>query len=176
MKRPHGYVTGFTDVPHRSQHRHRKNSRACRAGVGNLFARRPRERGGAVRTWSLLGIAVLLLVACDGEQSPVQVVRSFMTAVGTFDVATAESLVCQAGRARVRESLAPFDAVPEPGEVFDVNISDLVVQEQSNDGEVAVVRVSGKLTFFFLGQQEIQEINENHIVVKEDGRWVVCDP
>jgi hypothetical protein len=99
-----------------------------------------------------------------------------MTAVETFDVATAESLVCQARRARVRESLAPFGAVPEPGEVFDVSTSDLVVQEQSNDGEVAIVRVSGKLTLFFLGQQETQEINENHIVVKENGRWVVCDP
>lgn len=158
-------MTGFTDVPHRRW-----------AGVGNPFVRKPREQRGAVGLWSLLGVVVLLLAACEGEQGPVEVVQSFMTAVETFDVATAESLVCQAGRARVRESLAPFGAIAEPGEVFDVRISDLVVQEQSNDGEVAVVHVSGKLTLFFLGQQETQEINENHTVVREGGRWVVCDP
>jgi hypothetical protein len=98
-----------------------------------------------------------------------------MTAVETLDVSTAESLVCEAQRARVRASLAPFKDVAEP-EAFEVSFSELMVQEQSNDGEVAMVHVSGQLTLFFLGQQETQEISENHTVVREGGRWFICDP
>jgi hypothetical protein len=124
----------------------------------------------------LLLSVVVLLVACDGKESPVEVVRSFMAAVETFDVATAEDLVCQARRARVRESLEPFDDVTELGGAFDLKIDDLTFQERSNDGEVAVVHVSGKLTISYLGQQETQEIDEEHIIVREGGRWLVCDP
>jgi hypothetical protein len=32
------------------------------------------------------------------------------------------------------------------------------------------------LTLAFLGQQEVQEVDEEHLVVKEGGRWVICDP
>jgi hypothetical protein len=127
------------------------------------------------RTLVLVGVFFVLLIACDGEQTPVQVVRAFMTAVETFDVGTVESLVCPDQKARVRESLAAFQDVADP-EVFDVSLDGLVVQEQGNDGEIAVVHVRGKLTVFFLGQQEIQQVDEKHTLVKEKGRWLVCDP
>jgi hypothetical protein len=99
-----------------------------------------------------------------------------MVAVESFDAARAESLVCQAQRATVRESLAPLGDVAQAGETFDMSFDDLVLQEQSNDGEVSVVLVRGQLTFFFLGQEDTQAIDETHTVVKESGRWVVCDP
>jgi hypothetical protein len=123
----------------------------------------------------LLAVAILLLVGCETELSPVEVVQSFMAAVETLDAATAEDLVCQAGRAQVRESLEPFRNIARP-ETFDISLKDLVIEEQSNNGEVAVVHVSGERTLFFLGQQDTREINENHTVIKESGRWLVCDP
>ena len=127
------------------------------------------------RLFLLLVISVVLCGACDREQSPIQVIQAFMAAVETLDVSAAESLVCEAQRARVRASLEPFRDVAEP-EAFELSLSELVLQEESNDGEVAMIHVSGQLTLFFLGQQETQEINENHTVVKENGRWLICDP
>jgi hypothetical protein len=128
-----------------------------------------------LRGWLLLGI-VVLAVACQGEQLPVEVVRSFFTAVETFDVAKAESLVCQAQRHRVRESLTPFSDIAAPGEAFDIRFGELVIQEQSNDGKISVVRVKGQLTLFFLGQQETQGVDETHTLVKDHGRWLICGP
>ena len=128
------------------------------------------------RTLLLISVVLALLGACVGEQSPGEVVQSFMAAIGSFDLATAESLVCEAQRPRVRESLEPFDAVVGLGEAFDVSFEDLSFEEQSHDGNVVIVHVGGTLTLTFLGQQEVQGVDEEHIVVKENGRWVVCDP
>jgi hypothetical protein len=135
---------------------------------------RPKERLKK-RTLVLVSVVFVFLTACDREQTPVQVVRAFMTAVETFDVGTVESLVCLDQKARVRESLAAFQDIADP-EVFDVSLDELVLQEQSNDGQVAVVYVRGKLIVFFLGQQEVQQVDEKHTLVKEKGHWLVCDP
>jgi hypothetical protein len=133
-------------------------------------------RSGRELTLGLFGVILVLLGACGEEQSPVEAVRSFMRAVEVFDVSTAESLVCEPKRSRVQESLRPFEEAVGPGEAFDMSYGDLVVQEQSNDGEVAVVQVRGSVTISFLGQQEVQEISEEHVLIKQNGRWVICDP
>ena len=127
-------------------------------------------------TLLLLSVILAILGACDREQGPVQVVRSFMTAVEAFDLGTAESLVCAAQRSKVRTSLEPFEDVATLGEAFDISRGELSFQERSNDGNVAVVHVSGELTVNFLGQQEVQEVDEEHVVIKENGHWLVCDP
>jgi hypothetical protein len=124
----------------------------------------------------LFGVVVLVIVACRGEQAPAEVVRSFLDAIEGYDVATAESLVCQAQRDQVRASLVPFDNIAAPGEAFDISFDEIVIQEQSNDGQVSLVRVKGYLTIFFLGEQEVQEVDETHTLVKDSGRWLICDP
>jgi hypothetical protein len=137
-----------------------------------------RDSGKSLKsgTLLLLGVILAILGACGGEQGPVQVVQSFMTAVEAFDLGTAESLVCEAQRGKVRTSLEPFEDIATLGEAFDISLGELSFQERSNDGNVAVVHVSGKLTVNFLGQQEVQEVNEEHVVIKENGHWLVCDP
>jgi hypothetical protein len=119
---------------------------------------------------------ILSLVACADKQSPVEVVESFMTAVEAFDLDTAASLVCAAQQDKVRKGLEPFYEVTRPGEAFDLSFHELSFEERSNDGEMAVVHVGGLLRLSFLGQEDIQEVNEEHIVVRENGRWVICDP
>jgi len=98
-----------------------------------------------------------------------------MNAVETLDVKAAQSLVCQAQRSNIQKSLRPFDDVVKLGETFALSFDDLTFQEHGNDGDRAVVHVSGTLTIFFLGQQESQVVNEEHIVIREHGRWVICD-
>ncbi len=119
-----------------------------------------------------LAVAGISLSACKSEKRPVEVVRSFMAALEQFDAAAAEKLVCQAQRAQVRASLEPFGDATQ----FDLTFDELDIQELSNDGERAVVQVGGALTIVFLGQQETQPINETHIVIKESGHWVICNP
>ena len=127
-------------------------------------------------TLRVLGVALIVLVACAKEQNPVEIVRSFMRAVETFDLGAAENMVCEAQRAGIRASLVAFDGVDRLSEAFDISFEDLSFEERSNDGDVAIVRVTGTLALSFLGQQEIQEVNEEHLIVKEGGRWVICDP
>ena len=124
------------------------------------------------RFFPWFAVAAVFLSACESERQPVDVVRSFMTAVEGFDAVAAEKLVCQTQRVQVRERLEPFGDVTE----FDLSFDELEVQELSNDGERAVVQVDGTLTIIFLGQQETQPVNETHVVIKEAGHWVVCDP
>jgi hypothetical protein len=117
-----------------------------------------------------------MLVACANEQSPADVVRSYMTAVETFDLPRAESLVCEAQRSRVTESLSPFLDVAGLSEAFHITFEELSFQERTREGDMVVFRVTGKLEMSFLGQEEEQTVDEEHVVVRQDGRWVVCDP
>lgn len=129
-----------------------------------------------MRAISLLSAIVLLLSACTGDQDPVDVVRSFMAAVETRDLDKAESLVCEEQWSKVRRSLEPFGEVTQLGEAFDLSFEDLSFDERSNDGSIVVIRVSGVLTLSFLGQEETQDVDEEHVIIKENGRWVICDP
>lgn len=120
-------------------------------------------------------LVVLLLVACQSAQGPVDVVRDFMQALETFDLDRAEQLVCARQKSKVQEGLRPFSDGAYL-EAFDLKFDALTLQEISNDGERAVVHVQGSLTLVFLGQEDKQTVNEDHIVIKEGGRWVICDP
>jgi hypothetical protein len=123
----------------------------------------------------LTGILALLLVACEQEDDPTQIMRSFMDAIERFDVDAAENLVCPGQRAKVRESLASLEGIAKPSEAFDVRITDLKVEELDNDGETALLHVKGQLTLVFLGQQEVQQIDEKHTLIRENGQWLICD-
>jgi len=45
--------------------------------------------------------------------------------------------------------------------------------EQS--GDTASVQVTGKMKMTFLGQEQEDEIDEAMPMVKEDGKWKVCE-
>jgi hypothetical protein len=125
---------------------------------------------------ALVAIVVVLLGACTEKQEPVDTVRSFIAAVEAFDLEQAENLVCEEQQARVRKSLESFDNVAGLSEAFGVKAENLTYRERSNDGNVAVVLITGTLKLSFLGQEDIQEVAEEHVVVIENGRWVICDP
>jgi len=132
-----------------------------------------------MRKWLfLLPIISLSFAACGGNKSssPAQAVRSYMEAIEAFDVAKAKTLVCAPQRAQVENSLTAFGDTSKLGETFAMSLEDMQYEEQSNDGSIAVVSVKGQMKLSFLGQEEIQEINEKHTVIQQGGRWLVCDP
>jgi hypothetical protein len=116
------------------------------------------------------------LVACAEQPGPIDVVQSFMAAIEEFDLDIAEGYVCEAQKSAVRAILEPYYDVARLAEAFDMDFKDLTFTERSNDGETAVVKVSGSLTLSFLGREDTQEVSEEHVVIKEGGQWLVCDP
>jgi hypothetical protein len=54
---------------------------------------------------ALVCILLLSSLSCSEDQAPIDTVREFMTAVESFDLDTAQSLVCERQRAQVGESL-----------------------------------------------------------------------
>ena len=129
-----------------------------------------------MRALLLLGAVLLLPVACDGGASPIEVMRSFFAAMEARNLDSAEDLVCERQQEKVRQSLEPFGQVTQLDEAFSLDFEDLLFEERNNDGQTAVIRVTGSLTLSFLGQEETQPVNEEHILIKENGRWIICDP
>lgn len=99
-----------------------------------------------------------------------------MEAIQAFNIAKAKTLVCEAQRAQVENSLAPFGDTSKLGETFVMSLEDMRYEEHSNDGSVAVVLVKGRMKLSFLGQETVQEINEKHTLIKQGGHWLICDP
>lgn len=99
-----------------------------------------------------------------------------MSAVESFDLDTAQSLVCDRQRAQVQESLASFDNVKRLSEAFDMTFEDLEFTERDNDGALAVVQVTGTVRLAFLGKEDVQDVYEEHFLENVEGRWVICDP
>jgi hypothetical protein len=137
---------------------------------------KPGGRGAAHRIALVLTGVVLVLGACRGETTPVEVMQALMSEVGNLDGSRAQSFVCEKKQDRVRETLESFDGNDAVGEAFDLAFDELTFEEVSNDGTTAIVHVSGWLVISFLGQQESQVVDEDHLLIREGKRWVVCDP
>jgi hypothetical protein len=132
---------------------------------------------GIRRRFALLCTGILLLLAACGQKAtPTEVVQEFMAAIEQFDSASAAARVCEAQKDRVESILDAFGEEAGLEEAIDLAFDKLAFEELSNDGEAAVVHVSGALVVSFLGHQERQIVNEEHVVVQEEGHWVVCDP
>jgi hypothetical protein len=125
---------------------------------------------------ALLSILILCAVSCSEKKVPIDTIRAFFAAVESYDLETAQSLVCEKQRGQVLESLAPFENVTSLSEAFDMTFEDLEFSERSNDGALAVVQVTGKVRLAFLGTEDVQDVFEEHILENVDGRWVICDP
>ena len=125
---------------------------------------------------ALACILILCGLSCSEKTVPSDTVRAFMSAVESFDLDTAQSLVCDRQRAQVQESLASFDNVKRLSEAFDMTFEDLEFTERDNDGALAVVQVTGTVRLAFLGKEDVQDVYEEHFLENVEGRWVICDP
>lgn len=99
-----------------------------------------------------------------------------MQAIETFDEAKAKSLVCQSKRAWVENSLSAFGNPARLDETFAIRFENLSYQQVRTEEDLVVILVQGQMWISFLGQEETQEINEKHTLIKQGGRWLICDP
>jgi hypothetical protein len=121
-------------------------------------------------------VALGLVPACGQQTGSVQTVEAFLAALEAFDIEKAQSLVCESQQESVLGVLEPFGNVSGMTEAFNMAFDDIQVTERALEGDMALVHISGNVTISFLGQQERQAVDEEHVLVKENGRWVICDP
>jgi hypothetical protein len=106
----------------------------------------------------LLGI--MLLAACGGGSQgdePTAVVKEVVDAMQTLDVDAASENFCEEQKSQLNSSLeegfAQLEALGlDPDELMDafqLNFSDLEYEEQSQEGDEAVVHVSGTMSLEF---------------------------
>jgi hypothetical protein len=126
------------------------------------------------RAYSVVAVfLVVLLVACGGGGgSPDQAAKQWFEALATGDENALKDLTCAAQQESVTGVTGLLAGLGE-GMGFDVSGLSFKTTEQS--GETATVQVTGRMNMTFLGAEQEQEIDEAIPMVKEDGKWKVCD-
>jgi len=116
---------------------------------------------------------VVLLVACGGGGgSPDQVAKQWFEALATGDENALKDLTCAAQQESITGVTGLFAG---SGEGLGLDISDLSFKTTEQSGDTASVQVTGKMKMTLLGAEQEQEIDEAIPMVKEDGKWKVCD-
>jgi len=163
-------------------------------------------------------IGTLLLSACGGSggDGPTAVVENVVDAMQTLDVEKASESFCEARKSELSEGLtAGFAELEAMGlnadellDAFKIKMTDMKYEEKSQEGDEAVVNVSGKMSLDFDADKlkeffkkamaaSGQEVSDDELdfvinlfdsmagqeapisgdvtLVKEDGKWLVCD-
>lgn len=108
----------------------------------------------------VLFVGTMLLSACgggDGGDGPTAVVEKVVDAMQTLDVEKAAEYFCDAKKAELTEGLTEgFAELEEMGldadellEAFKIKMTDMEYEEKSEEGDDAVVHVSGKMSLDF---------------------------
>jgi hypothetical protein len=135
----------------------------------------------------ILVMLALALAACggdDGGEDVTKPVNDFFKAFGEMDAEKAAQAVCEQHRGDVKTGLDMiFGFMAMGGEDAKIEVVDLnlEVQDQTDD-EAMVVATSGKIRITVLGEVQEEAISDDSAesteaikVIKEDGKWVVCD-
>jgi hypothetical protein len=133
----------------------------------------------AVRLTLGLAIMALLIAGCSAGGGPaIDATRSWLQALADLNFKQVLDLTCAVPRIRneVELRLDPLIDIQETLQSLkgQYDFSGLKLEELSNDGRAATVRLSGKLLLKVLGQTQVYEIYEEVGVVNESDVWKVC--
>ncbi len=137
--------------------------------------------------WALVSVMVLVLLlsACGGGggDDPAKPVKAFFDAFAAMDSGKAADTVCEQYRDTVKSGLdAAFGFFKLAGEDAKIEVTGLKLKvEDKTDNEATVVVTAGQLKFSLMGQEDVTDLaGDSEIgsvkVVKEGGKWLICDP
>jgi hypothetical protein len=133
------------------------------------------------RPKSLYAIVIigLLLTACGGGGSPaIDGTRAWFKALAELRFDDVMNLTCDSTPVRneIGAKLDPFIDLKETLAALkgQFDFSNLKFEEKTNNGRIAVIRLSGSMTLQALGQTEAMDVAEDITVVNESGTWKVC--
>ena len=127
----------------------------------------------------LIVASLIVLTACGGGGSPaIDGTRAWFQALAELRFDDVMNLTCANGPVRneIAAKLDPFIDLKETLAALkgQFDFSSLKFEEKSNNGRVAVIRLSGSMTLVALGQTEAMDVAEDISVVNESGVWKVC--
>jgi hypothetical protein len=127
----------------------------------------------------LIVASLIVLTACGGGGSPaIDGTRAWFQALAELRFDDVMNLTCANGPVRneIAAKLDPFIDLKETLAALkgQFDFSNLKFEEKSNNGRVAVIRLSGSMTLVALGQTEAMDVAEDISVVNESGVWKVC--
>ncbi len=134
-----------------------------------------------IRTGTLLLIfAALLITGCGAGGGPaIDATRSWLQALADLNFKQVLDMTCSTPRFHneVELRLDPLIDMQDTLQSLkgQYDFSGLKFEELSNDGQMATVRLSGKLLLKVLGQSQVYEIYEEVGVVNENNVWKVCN-
>lgn len=123
----------------------------------------------SLRTAFFILLLSLALSACSEKRSgAVDAIQSYLQALVNKDTERISTLACSAYEADARTELESFTAVT-------VSLQDLNCQEAGKDGDVTVVRCTGKIVANYGNEVlEIDLAERNFRAVYEAGEWRMC--
>jgi hypothetical protein len=137
--------------------------------------------------WLILSMLVLsiALTACGGGDGdgddPSKPVKDFFDAFADMDAGKAADAVCKQYSADFEEGLEMiFSLFTMAGDDVKIEISGLKMKvEDKKDNEAYVVATGGTMKISVGGEvmdeSELGDDTERLKVIKEDGKWVICD-
>lgn len=130
----------------------------------------------------VITILALGVAACGGSEDddPTRPVRDFFIAFQDLDAQKASDAVCGQYRDDVQAGLDTlFSFVRLGGDDAEIEIIDLKLEiAEETENEARVTASSGKIKIALLGEvqeQDITEVAASVRVVKENGKWLICD-
>lgn len=123
----------------------------------------------------LLLMALALTTACSSGPTPEEIAKTAFEATVSADMTTAKPLYCP----KMREgfpSQEDIDKMQEELNIkFNFDFSGLTYELIKEEGDRAVVKVSGMLVVEHPKGKEELEYNESIPLVLMDGKWLVCE-
>jgi hypothetical protein len=134
---------------------------------------------------TLLSILILSLAlsACGGGGDggdPTEPVKDFFDGFADLDAEKASGAICEKYREDMKDGLTMvFGFLALGGDDASIEVVDLKLKvEDKSDDEATVVATSGMIKMTLAGEVDETDLTENSEplkVVKEDGKWYICD-
>jgi len=116
---------------------------------------------------------VILMAACSGGgDSPDQAAKQWFEALAKGDVKALKDLTCAAQQEQITGATGLLATL---GQGAGLDLSGMSYKTTAQDGDTASVQVTGKLKVTLVGEAVEEEIDEAMPMVKEDGKWKMCE-
>lgn len=118
----------------------------------------------------------LFLTSCTGISSlfssPLASAEGWFTVFNKPDVIEIDNLTCQTERQYIRSIMQ--DITPQLSIIYDSNWEDISFQLLDRDDDYAIVSVQGEIKRVTGGALEVEEVDENMLMVRENKTWKWC--
>ena len=132
-----------------------------------------------LRAVAIVVIVVSVLAACGMGDSPERAAKEWLEALVNMDGNKLMERTCAEQRENVQEAGLWLSALGMLGHSFtgqrvQGDISDVRFNVVGETGNTARVRVTGQIRVAVLAFAQTQEVDEEWLMVQEDGKWKWC--